>query len=229
MSGDPDPTSGPTAFVVLILVVVGISAGIALHRWKGSATSAGSGRGPNGFLVLVLIVVAGIAASSGFYRWKGSEVRADVERRIAEAPKTPEGLAAAWLEYGAPSIHQCLQTSRISFQQPWLVTHTVVSAEPDGAPAVWGLDLSDVGPEVSRVEGRTIIVSLPAPELLAHTVLIGNNARGVRGYRPDQEPPDASIALREKVEWMLQKLAGGLEKDIEGASIVVEVGEPKTP
>jgi hypothetical protein len=182
-------------------------------------------RRPNGLLVMALVVFVGLGAGAGLYRWQQSRSNVAVAKRLAAAPTDPEGRLRAWREYGAPTIHQRLVTSRISFQQPWLVTHAIDSSVPGEPPEIWGIDLDAVGQDATTVEGRFAIVRLPAPRLLLRTVLVGNNARGVRHYRPDETPPDASEAVRSKVEWMLATLAAALERDIEGARLVILVGD----
>jgi hypothetical protein len=155
-------------------------------------------------------------------------VQAEFERRLAEVPRTPEGRLGATLEVGGPSIHQRLVTARVSWSQPWLVTHTVRAQVEGDPPAVYGLDLTGIGPEVSVQDGMRVLVRLPRPGLLEHTFLAGRNAYGVPSYAAESEAPDAVEALTAKVEWLFTDLENALAKDIEGASIEVVVG-PSVP
>lgn len=179
--------------------------------------------------MFVLIVVGGLAAGAGVYGWKQPRAQREVERRIAAAPRTTEGRVAAWLEYGAPSIHQRLQTARISWQQPWLVTHTVTSSTEGEPSAVYGLDLTQIGPEAASSEGARVVLRLPEPTLLARTTLVGRNARGVPAFSAAEAPSDPAELLRAKVTWLVEKLATALAKDIEGARLEVVVESTEAP
>ncbi len=186
------------------------------------ATSSNEFRAP-GIVAIALIVAAGLGAGAGVYRFEQPRVQAEVARRLADAPRTPEGRLRAWLEFGAPSIHQRLVTARVSWSQPWLVTHTVRSEVESEPPSVYGLDLTGIGVDVSELEGMRVVVRLPLPGRLGKTFLAGRNAFGVPSYTAESEAPDTAVALAAKVEWLLADLETALRKDIEGASIEVVV------
>ena len=191
---------------------------------EGGETIFRPGVRPNGALIISLVVVGGLLGGAGFYRYAQPRVQAEVERRLEEAPRSLAGRVELWTEYGAISIHQRLTTARFARTNPWLVTHRVERGDGE-PPEVWGLVLDALDPAVTtRAEDGRVIVRLPEPELLGRVALEGHNAAGVPTFGAD-EAPEPREALREKVEWLLEALAEALSADIEGAELVVRVGD----
>jgi hypothetical protein len=183
----------------------------------------------NGLLLLGSLVLAGLAAGAGLYRYKQPQAVAALEAELAAAPTSAEGLLQLWHEITAPQIHALIAATRISAQQPWLVTHQV---RPPGErrARVYGIDVDALAPELSRVEGLRVRIGLPSPRFLAETVLVGDNARDVPSFADELDGPQALGRLRTIVDHLFGSMAGALaqEERLGGASLELWVeGEPE--
>ncbi len=179
-------------------------------------------RQANGLLVLGLIVLTGLGSGAIYYRYKQPQLKAAMEKELSEAPTTLEGRLSLWHETAAPMIHHRLtQVARLSDELPWLVTHAVERAEGD--PEIWGLDVARLPRELSRLDGLTVIVDLPAPELLGHAPLVGDATRHVPVYGADETVQDPGRRLSELALWFLEGLPDALERDIDGSALEIRV------
>lgn len=183
-------------------------------------------KGPSGTLVLLGLVGLGLAFGAGVYRIFQPRAAARTAQMMADAPTTDEGRVAAWVEFGGPIVLQRLRDARISGQQPWIVTHTVGE---EGEPGdVWGIESDELPRDLVRADGMRVVVTLPAPELLAHTVLVGDHARSVPRVAPGQALPDAAELLERIARYALKIQIEDIREDIEGAELVVEVAPSST-
>lgn len=183
----------------------------------------------NGFVVLVAAVVVGLLSGAGYFFYKSPRLRAETERKLAEAPSTPEGRLAFGAAYLLPQIHNRLLSVRVSRQQPWIPTHTIQVAGDDGPPEVWGIDVDALGTDVAYVDGLELVIRLPAPSLLARTVLVGDKARSVPTYAAGVEVADPTERLHELIDFFFHRMADQLARDVEGARLVVEIGGERLP
>jgi hypothetical protein len=183
---------------------------------------------PNGLLVLLAVVVTGMGSSVVFWRWQASK---QIEAAAVVRESVPAGGEArldTWLETLRPMIHARLQQLRLDAARPWLVTHVV---EPSSDPAqheIWGVDLTGLGPEVTRREGMTVVVELPAARLLGPGPLSGDKSVNVPRYRPGTPVADPNERAEFVVEWFLAQIEEGLAGDVEGAALEARVG-PSAP
>lgn len=183
----------------------------------------------NGLVVLIGVVVIGLASGAGYFFYKSPRLRAETERQLAEAPSTPAGRLAFGAKYLVPQIHNRLLSVRISRQQPWIPTHTIRVAGDDGPPEVWGIDVDALGQDVAYVDGLELVIRLPAPSLIARTVLVGDKARSVPAYAAGAAVPDPTERLHELVDFFFDRMADQLSHDIEGTRLVVEIGGKRLP
>lgn len=180
-------------------------------------------RRPSGAWVLAGMVAVGMGIPA-LYRWKARALKDRSEELLAAAPSEPEARVARWLQFGAPQIHHALEMARYSDARPWFVTHVVARAGPDEPPEVHGIDFTALPHEVARQDGMVVRVVLDAPRLLERAELGGEKALGVPTFQPGVEVPDARrLALARLVPY-LAHLEAGLERDIPGASVEIEVG-----
>lgn len=180
-------------------------------------------RQPPGLLVLFAVVLAGLGSGTVFYRTQATKVRAGVLKRLEAAPTDPEEQLTAWLEFGEPMIQHRLTQLSFGPRAPWLVTHTADTPDGNG---VWGISME--GPRPARFErdGTLLKIHLPAPKLLEHRVLSGDNADKVPHYVDGAPVGQAELRAKELIEWFLKKVISALPDDIDGAAIEIIIGEP---
>lgn len=180
-----------------------------------------------GLWVLAALVVLGVGVTAGYLQWKAPELSAIVaERRgaVAAAPHAPEQRLAKWLVFGDAFVHERLQQMRFSAEHPWLVAFAV-GDERDAS--FTGIDLGAMPKSLTRIDGLTVYVALPAPVELGRAPLVGDRAPFVPLYPDSSRAPDAAGArarVQELVEWALKDIARALSRDIDGARLLVEVG-----
>lgn len=175
----------------------------------------------NGLTVLSAIVLVGLLTGAGFYRYQRGKMDARIAAELAEVPGTPAERAALWLHYAGPQIHHRLAVvGRFAPDMPWLVTHAVARA--GGEPELWGIDCASLPKELGHLEGLTVVVELPAPRLLAHMSLAGEQVQRVPLYAPATSP-DARQRLSELAFYLLEGMPRALERDVPGASLEIRV------
>ena len=174
-----------------------------------------------GLSMLLLLVAVGMGIPA-FYLWSVPRLEARAAEYRAAAPSDPEGRVATWFRYAQPNIFNALILARFSTEMPWYVTHVV--ERTDGPPEIWGIDFSELGPDVLEIDGILVKLVLPAPELLARDVLVGDRSLNVPVYRGGTRPEDPGELVRRGLSRYLERKRTGLQKDIPGADLVVEVG-----
>lgn len=180
-----------------------------------------------GLFVLAALVILGVGVTAGYLQWKAPELSAIVaERRgaVASAPRAPHERLAKWLVFGDAFVHERLTQMRYSAEHPWLVAFAVGDA---GDALFTGIDIGAMPKSLTRAEGLTVHVTLPAPVELGRTALTGDRAPFVPLHPDSTRAPNAEGArarVQEVVEWALKDIAKALARDIEGARLVVEVG-----
>jgi hypothetical protein len=183
-----------------------------------------SGPRVNGLVALGVLVIAGVGVTAGYLQWKAPDLAAIVASRrgaVAAAPTTPEGRVHAWLDYGNAFMHSRLTQMRLSAEQPWLVTHAVRSA---AGLDIFGIDLSALPRELGEIDGLSVRVRVPIPTKLGTGELTGEHAPFVPIYERAADAPDPVTRARELVAWAVAGVGSALERDIAGATLVVEVG-----
>mgnify|MGYP001618198724 CR=1 FL=1 len=178
---------------------------------------------PAGLGLLAGLVVLGMGIPA-IYRWMSVRLKAERVELLERSPSEPEARLAQWLRFGQPQIHHALEAARFSAREPWFVTHVIAPASAAEPPQVFGLDFTDLAHEVVRQEGLVVRVVLDAPKLLARDVLTGDKALGVPIFQPDVAPPDGRVLALLRLVPYLERLEQGLERDLPGASLEVEVG-----
>ena len=197
---------------------------VEVPRDLGQNGALASGLRINGIVLVVLLVGGGMGMGSVVYHWKAPGIVAEMKKARASVPAEGEARLAVWLEFGRGLIHNRLIQLRLSAERPWLVTHVVEVSEDRAEDEVWGVDLTDLSPDVTEADGMTVVVTLPAARLMGRGPISGDKARNVARYRPGAAMPDPNERAAFVVEWALERLTGALEKDIEGASLEVAVG-----
>jgi hypothetical protein len=114
---------------------------------------------------------------------------------------------------------------RLSSERPWLVTHTVSPNGNSAEQEIWGVDTAGLSPEATHREGLEAVVSLPAAKLLGRGPIEGDMVRNVPRYAPGDPIPDPNRRAESIVAWAIEQLATALEKDIQGAKLIVRVGD----
>lgn len=180
-----------------------------------------------GFPLLLAIITVGMGIPA-YLRWVVPRLETRAAEMRASAPTEPEGRLATWFQFGQPNIHNALVLARFSTDRPWYVSHVVASDDPEEPPEVWGIDFSNLSPEVLSVEGMDVVLRLPAPRLLARDVLVGDKAFGVPVFatRDELDPCDLVEA---RLDRYLERTRAGLQRDIPGAGLVVVVGDEDSP
>jgi len=185
-----------------------------------------------GLLVMSALVVLGVGVTAGYLQLAGPEVGeiiASRKREIAAAPRSPEGRLAQWLVFGGPQIHHRLERMRFSADEPWLVTHAIGrSATTGGTVEIHGIDLAAMPLEIARIDGSTVRVRLPLPGKLGVGPLRGEHALSVPIAASPELAPDPVGRAVFLVRFALDGLAQALERDIEGAELVIEIGPGET-
>ena len=186
-------------------------------------------RRPPGLLVLSAVVLAGLGSGNIAYLSQATKVEEEtpgVIKRLKVLPSDSVEYSneqlAAWLEFGEPMIQHRLTQLSFGPGAPWLVTHT---ADGPGGNEVWGILMK--GPRPARFErvGTLIRIHLPAPKLLAHRGLSGDNADKVPHYSDGAPVGQPELRAQELIEWFLQKIISALPDDINGAAIEILIGD----
>ena len=176
----------------------------------------------SGLVVLAGVILLGLIPSA-YYMWARPRMEKSYAQELVEAPTTAHGRLEKWFEFGSAMIHHRLtKVGRFSDDYPWVVTHAV-RREGDLAQA-FGLDVSALGADISRLEGMTVIVELPAPTSLGPLPMRGERARYVPLFDTEEEVPDPVRRLGELALWFLEDLPQALGEDIEGASLELLIG-----
>ena len=175
----------------------------------------------SGLLALVGIVLIGLLPAT-YYMFARPLMHAQRDAEVAAANESTEARIAEWFSFGQAMIHHRItRWGRFSEQHPWVVTHAV---EEGGARIAYGVDAEALTPELSRVDGLTVVVDVPAATRLGPIELVGERARSV----PIVETPPDEAELRDRLAtlllWFLEGLPAALEEDIEGASIELRIG-----
>jgi len=175
-----------------------------------------------GFPLLLAIIAVGMGIPA-YLRWAVPRLETRAEEMRSAAPSEPEGRLAMWFRFGQPNIHNALVLARFSTDKPWYVTHVVASQDPEQPPEVWGMDFSDLSPDVLRVEGMNVVVDLPAPRLLLRDVLVGDKAYGVPVFARREDLADPAALATARLDRYLERTREGLKRDIPGADLVVRI------
>lgn len=178
---------------------------------------------PRGLWILAALVTVGMGVPA-YLQWAVPRLEARRDEVLASAPSEPEGMLARWFEFGQPRVHEALTKARFSADQPWFVTHLIAPVNAEEAPRIWGIDFTDIQPDVIALDGLTVRVVLEAPRLLGRDVLVGDRAMGVPVFQPGAEIPDPRRMAKERLERYLGRVGEGLARDIDGARLAVEVG-----
>ena len=177
---------------------------------------------PRGIWVMLAIVAMGLLPAAYMAWHKANPVEPRTPEEIA-ALSTVEGRLEIWHDFGGPMIHNRIaRFARASAEHPWIITHQIELNDGD-PPEVWGIDASALPLELSRVEGRVVVVELPAPTLLGRAKVPAPDERKLPTYTDRKEVPDPAQRLESLAIWFLEKLPAALEKDIEGARLEVRV------
>jgi hypothetical protein len=179
----------------------------------------------NGFLFVVVLVVLGVGVTGALYRWRAGELADNAAAARGSLPRTPEERLDRWLEFAQVFVHQSLVQLRFSADQPWLVTHTIASSRNAPGQEIWGIDLSGISTRNTQREGLAAVVSLPPVTLLGRGAITGDNARHVAHYVPGAPIADPEERARTVIESALKRWTKPLAKDIEGARLVVRIGD----
>ena len=182
----------------------------------------------NGILLVLLLVAGGMGIGSFYYRWKAPDVIRELRAMRDSVPKAGEERLEKWMEFGAPMIHGRLTKLRLSSQQRWLVTHVVASDQAGQPGEVWGVDFTDLPVDVIRRDGMQVVIELPAAILLAQSRLVGEHASRVPRYSRSAEIPNPDRRVEEMIRYALRHpddFIARVEREIEGASIVVRCGQ----
>ena len=177
----------------------------------------------SGLRVLAVIVVAGMGIPA-LFKLKAFSLQRDRDELISNSPTTGEGRLKLWFMQVHPRVVEGIRASRFSAAQPWLVSHVVKPASEGQQPEVWGVDLSEIDPEWISLDGLAVNVNLPAPTLLARTVLVGDNIAGVQIF-PAGTVNDGIELTERRLKFVLAKMIEALPRDIEGAHYNVTAGE----
>lgn len=179
-------------------------------------------RRPPGLLVLCAVVLAGLGSGVYLFRTQAFEVRAGILKRLKAAPSDPDEQLTAWLDFGEPMIQHRLTQLSFGRGAHWLVTHT---ADGPGGREIWGIPME--GPRPARFErvGLTVRIHLPAPALMDHGVLQGDNANRIPHHPKGLASEDAAARAVELMEWFLERILAALEEDIAGTRAEIVIGE----
>ena len=179
-------------------------------------------RRPPGLLVLCAVVFAGLGSGAYFFRTKAFEVRAGILKRLEATPSDPDEQLTAWLEFGEPIIQHRLTQLSFGPGAHWLVTHT---ADGPGGREIWGIPMEGPRPAHFERDGLTVRIHLPAPVLLDHGVLHGDNADRIPHHPDGISMKEAEARAKELSEWFLERVLTALPEDIAGARGEIVIGE----
>lgn len=175
---------------------------------------------PPGLLIATIVVVLGILPGAAYFHYKAPRVKAQVIDKLRDVSTLPGDRLDAWLGTYEGQIRDRLAMLCFSSKQPWLVTHTFGPAGV--APEIWGLDLRERSSVEFVREDLHVEIRLPAPVLLGHGVLHGDNARHIPHYTRREDVGDPATRAEELVAWFLPMIKA-LPRDIPGAELVVRV------
>lgn len=176
----------------------------------------------SGLKVLTVIVVAGMGIPA-LFKLKAFNLERARDELIENSPSTGEGRLRLWFMQVHPRVVEGIRASRFSALQPWLVSHVVKAASEGELPEVWGVDLTEINPDWIWLDRLVVHVDLPAPKLLARTVLVGDNVAGVQVF-PSGSFNDGIALTERRLEFVLAKLIEALPQDIEGAHYKITAG-----
>jgi len=176
-----------------------------------------------GLAILFTVVAVGMGIPA-FYRWKIGDMKGDREEILASAPSEPEKRAELWFEFMQPQVYEVLRACRFSAHKRYLVSHMVAPRSAEEPPEIWGVPDEEITPDNVVLDGLVVRVLVPAPRIVDRDVLVGDNALGVEVYLPESPPEDPRVLLRNRIESVLRKTSGALERGIPGAYLSVEVG-----
>lgn len=181
-----------------------------------------------GLAILLSVVSVGMGIPA-FYRWKVVDLNRERDEILANAPSQPEKRAELWFEFMQPQVYEVLRACRFSAYKRYLVSHVVAPRSAEEPPEIWGVPEAEITPANVILDGLAVRVVVPAPSIVDRDVLVGDNALGVQVYPPESPPEDPRVLLRNRIEFVLAKTAGALERSIPGAYLSVEVGELVRP
>lgn len=191
----------------------------------------------SGLWMLGLLVLLGFMPAI-YYFYKRPRLEREREAALAAAPSTLAARLEQWKLFGDPMIHRRLAVvGRFSAEKPWLVTHAVpagagvfntVPAEA-GTFDFFGVPADLLPHEITRREGPTIVLELPAPRWLGRGKLDGDSAAYVpivdAGVEAGEAQNRADERLISLALFLLEDLPARLEKDIAGARLEVRVAK----
>jgi hypothetical protein len=182
-------------------------------------------------VVLLVLVAVGMGVTSVLFQFLSPQLRERMGRARAEAPKSGEPRVDHWLGFGRGFVHQRLVQLHYSADEPWLVTHTIGPDRDAGVVDIWGVDLAGLSADATSREGMNIVLSLPAPRVLARGPFgaqraRNDKARNVPHFASLESAPDPAERARSMVLWALDRLIKALERDIEGARFQVRFEPP---
>lgn len=177
----------------------------------------------SGLRVLAVIVVAGMGIPA-LFKFKAFSLERERDELISNSPTTGEGRLQLWFMQVHPRVVEGIRASRFSAAQPWLVSHVVQPVSGEELPEVWGVDLSEIDPTWISLDGLVVSVALPAPKLLARTILVGDNTAGVQIFQSGVVNDGIDLTVR-RLEFVLAKMIEALPRDIEGARYEISAGK----
>lgn len=180
----------------------------------------------NGLFVLLVLVAVGMGATSVLFKWRSRGLYERMMQTRADTPGSGEPRLEAWLQYGGAINHRGLVSLRFSPREPWLVTHTVGPDRDRGEVEIWGVDLAGLDDRTTTREGMTVVLTLPAPRLLARGEFgaerkRNDKARNVPHFAARELAPDPRERASFMIRWALQRVIENLERDVAGASFEV--------
>ena len=187
----------------------------------GQRTRDSGPRAP-GLPLLATVVVVGMGIPA-IYHWQTRVLGHERDEMLEAAPHEPAARLAVWFQFAQPMILEALLASRFSAERPWIVSHVVAPEREGLPPEIWGTDQRAITKDTVLLDGLVVRVVLPAPQVMARDVLVGDNAMGVRVFEAPG-PPDPRILLRRRVEYAIGRLIRVLPQEIPGTRISVEVG-----
>jgi len=175
-----------------------------------------------GLPILLALIIMGMGIPA-IYRWQSRVLGNERDKMLESVPDQPEARLGKWFQFGQPLILEALLASRFSAERPWIVSHVVAPESEGKPPEIWGIDQQAITKDMVVLDGLDVRIVLPAPEIVARDVLVGDNALGVQVFEAPG-PPDPRILLRKRVEYAVERLIRVLPEEIPGARLSVEVG-----
>jgi len=177
---------------------------------------------PPGLLVLCAVVLAGLGSGAYFFRTQAFEIRAGILKRLEAAPTEPGEQLTAWLDFGEPMIQHRLTQLSFGPDAHWMVTHT---ADGPGGREIWGIPMEGPRPAHFERVGLTVRIHLPAPALMGHGALRGDNADRIPHHADGLSADESAARAKELTAWFLEKVLSALHEDIPGTRAEIVVGE----